>query len=60
MTIQALIAFLVSLPRNAAPSHPAIDESGVPRWEKTPAEQRYLREKDRADAASWLRIPRGC
>jgi len=59
MTIQALIAFLVSLPRRQGPSQPSIDDSGVPRWEKNPAEQRYLRDRDREDAARWLRLPRG-
>ena len=58
MTIQALAAFLISWVVPTEASRESLDADQVPRWEKHPAEQRYLRERDRQASQSWSHIPR--
>lgn len=58
MTFQALVAILVSLPRQRV-RRDTVDASGLPLWEKPLVEQRHERDRIREQSRLWLRIPRG-
>ncbi len=54
MTFQTLAVFLISW---IVPTKDSLDSPvDLPRWERHPMEQRFLREKERTEA--WSKIPR--
>jgi len=57
MTLQALFALLLGLPHASRPPQETLNHDQLPRWERHPFEQRYLRERDQNEASRRLWWP---
>ena len=57
MTLQAFFALLLGLPPTSRPPQESVDPDQLPRWERHPFEQRYLRQRDQDEAARRLWWP---